>query len=85
MRAGEHVDAVDLVQMQLVQRSQQVCGPGLFRTAGAEALGGERDAACQWRFDTLDHGGLCRLGIEAARGAAAPQAGQGGSGPSGPA
>ncbi|MFA6113729.1 MAG: hypothetical protein WC729_07040 [Sphingomonas sp.] len=43
MRANEHVDAVDLVQRQPVDRAAQAAPIGTRGMRGAEALRGERD------------------------------------------
>jgi hypothetical protein len=56
MRADQHVDAVDLVQRQPIERAAQAALIGTRRMPGAEALRGERDPPCLCERDRLGQG-----------------------------
>ena len=65
MRPREDVDAVDLMQVEPLDRAAEMRGGGQFRTFHAETLRGERDAPRERQADPFHRHQLCRAAISA--------------------
>jgi hypothetical protein len=52
--AGQHVDAVDLVQGEAIDRAPEMAGIYRLRPAGPETLRGKRNPSCSLQRELLD-------------------------------